>query len=446
MKSARLPLALIVTSTEHRASQRAITRGLVWVFFFVLIAKVAGAGKEVALAARFGVGPTVDAYGLVFAAAMLPMGICLSVFTAVVVPLEAKLAHEAPELRQRFRQELLGATIALGLVVTVLLMIVLPLLASATATPSVAGVAREMAPGLAVAGGLGALVALYSAWILASGRHLNSALDGVTSIVLLGVILLAPVASASWLVLGTVLGLTLHMALAMGAQSRHSGVVVPAARFASPAWRHFGSAMGLMLVAQAMSSATSMLEVLIAARLGEGAVSVLGYANRLLALFSGLVALVITRALMPVLTNSHLRRPRETRQLIHGWLVRALWAGLVLGGLLAFSSEPLTRLVLERGQFSAEDTARVADVLRFASSQLPVLLPSLVLSSYAAASRRYRLLLLTGVSTIICVPFAGWTLSQVMGLQGLVLAPALSLLITSLIFWFGLGMSVRDAS
>lgn len=433
-------------STEHRASQRAITRGLVWVFLFVLVAKAAGAGKEVALAARFGVGPVVDAYGLAFAAAMLPMAVCLSVFTAVVVPLEAKLAHEAPELRHRFRQELLGATIVLGLVVCGLLVLVLPALASATAAPSVAGVARDMASGLAVAGGLGVLVSLYSAWILASGRHLNSALDGVTSIVLLGVILLAPVAAASWLVLGTVVGLTLHLALAMGAQSQHSGLVVPAARLASPAWRYFGSAMGMMLLAQVMSSATSMLEVLIAARLGEGAVSVLGYANRLLALFSGLVALVITRALMPVLANSHIRRPRETRLLMRVWLMRALWAGLVLGGLLAVSSEPLTRLVLERGQFSADDTTRVADVLRFASSQLPVLLPSLVLSAYAAASRRYRLLLVTGVSTIICVPVAGLVFSQSMGLPGLVLAPALSLLITSLIFWFGLDMGAREES
>jgi putative peptidoglycan lipid II flippase len=183
--------------------------------------------------------------------------------------------------------------------------------------------------------------------------------------------------------------------------------------------------------------------VLIASRLGEGAVSVLGYANRLLALFSGLASVVVTRALMPVLSASHLRSPAVTRALVRAWVQRSIAAGLMLGLLVALVAEVLTRLLFERGQFTAADTARVAGVLRFAATQLPVLLPSLVLAAYAMAMRRYRLLVWTGISTVVCVPVAGWLLSGWMGLQGLVLAPTLSLCITTALLLAGLRASAE---
>lgn len=427
---------------DPRASNRAIAHGVLWVAIFVMLAKLVGAAKEVVIAARYGVGPVVDAYGLLFMAMSLPAGMCLSLLIAVVVPVEAKLRHDGSSERGRFRSELLGMALLGGVLVACGHAWAMRLM-SGVAAESVSGPLHDMVPGMAVAGGLAIVVSLYSAWILSGGRHVNSALEGVMALVLLLVLLGAPVASAGWLVAGTLAGVVVHMLLAVALQTRDGGLVVPRWTLSSGAWRLAGAAFGLTIVSQALTSVTPMLELLIASRLGEGAVSVLGYANRLLALFSGLASVVVTRALMPVLSHAHLQSPALTRALVAAWTRRSVVAGLLLGLLVALAAEPLTRLLFERGQFAAADTARVAGVLRFASTQLPVLLPSLVLAAYAMAMRRYRLMLWTGVSTVVCVPLAGWLFSAWLGLQGLVLAPTLSLCIATALLVAGLRQDVE---
>ena len=86
-----------------------------WVALFVFIGKLAGAAKEMAIAWRYGVSETVDAYVFVFNLINLPVSVWFSVLTVVLAPLAARIRHDNPAELPRFRDELLGLTMIVGL-------------------------------------------------------------------------------------------------------------------------------------------------------------------------------------------------------------------------------------------------------------------------------------------------------------------------------------------
>jgi peptidoglycan biosynthesis protein MviN/MurJ (putative lipid II flippase) len=424
-------------TADDKTSHRLILKGMVWVTAFVLLAKLAGAAKEVALAASFGVGPVVDAYALVFNTVMWPVALCMSALTTVLVPLEARLGAEAPEQRARFRRELLGATLVLAALVGALMWAVLPWLLARSAGPVVRELASEMSPVLVLSAALALVTTLFSVWIMAGGRYANTVLEGVPALVLMAVLLLAPAAQTRWLVLGTLGGIGVHLLLLVLLQPRMAEGRWPTLRWSSPAWRSLGSGLGLTFFGQALISSTVVIESYLAAQLASGSVATLGYANRLLALFTGLVALAVTRSMLPVLSATAVADPQAGLRLVSVWLRRLFLVGLAMAAALWLAAEPLTRLLFERGQFGAQDTVRVAGTLRWAAFQLPILLPGMVLTSYAAATGCFGVLFASAVLSFLARPLTGWLLGPLMGVPGLALAQVLAyaLSVLCLLLW-----------
>ena len=68
----------------------------------------------------------------------------------------------------------------------------------------------------------------------------------------------------------------------------------------SAEWRSLYSGVLLMGLGQLLITATIPIDQGFAARLGEGSVATLGYANRIVTLFDGLGTIVAGRALLPV--------------------------------------------------------------------------------------------------------------------------------------------------
>ncbi len=88
---------------------------MAWVALFVFVGKLAGAAKEMAIAYRYGLSREVDAYLFVFNLVSWPIGVWFSILTVVLVPLAARMRQTDPSELPRFRSELLGFVILLGL-------------------------------------------------------------------------------------------------------------------------------------------------------------------------------------------------------------------------------------------------------------------------------------------------------------------------------------------
>ena len=156
----------------------------------------------------------VDAYLFVLNLVSWPVGVWFSVLTVVLVPLAARIRHSTSVDLPRFRAELLGFTILLGMGLMLFAWLGLPLLLRSPWTglpPTSVTIATNMVSSLVLLVPMGGLISLFSAWMLSAGRQANTLLESVPALVLLAAILAFPGGGAEPLVWGTVSDLSLGL-------------------------------------------------------------------------------------------------------------------------------------------------------------------------------------------------------------------------------------------
>lgn len=378
---------------DRESSDRKILVGFIWVSLFVFIGKLAGAAKEMALAWRYGVSETVDAYVFVFNLVNWPVAVWFSVLTVVLVPLVAHLRHDNPGELPRFRRELLGLTIILGAGLGILAYFGLPALLQAQwlgLADTAITEALRLSRGLALLVPMGALVSLFSAWLLASSHHRNTLFEAIPALTILIALLLPAGWIAEPLLWGTVVGFALHIAALAAPLQRKRELHAPSFAFRSSVWQGFLSGLGIMMVGQVLMSFTSIIDQFFAAQLSPGALSTLSYANRILALILGMVAMAISRATLPAFSAAYTRHGAEVDVLALRW---AKWM-FALAMCVVIAVWPLSTLIVqilfERGSFQSEDTESVANLLRCGLLQLPFYAAGLVLVSALSSKKKYK--------------------------------------------------------
>ena len=424
---------------DPQSRHRKIAAGFVWVALFVFIGKLAGAAKEMAIAWRYGVSETVDAYVFVFDLINLPVSVWFSVLTVVLVPLATRIRHDDPVELPRFRSELLGLTMIVGLGLGCLVWFGLPTLLQAgwvRLSDQALAEALHMAGGLALLAPMGVLISLFSAWMLARGLHRNTLFEGIPALIILLALLLPPGWAPAPLVWGTVAGFALHMAVLATPLRRRGELQAPSFAFSSPVWQGFRASMGIMATGQALMSVTGIVDQFFAASLGPGALSTLSYANRILALILGMCAMAISRATLPVFSQWTAQRSADTNALALRWAWWMFSAGSVFALIGWVASPWMVSLLFERGAFTAADSRYVSSVLKYAVGQIPFYVFSITLLSYIASQKRYWLLLISGMVGLGTKIIAAAVLTPLMQLEGLALSATFLYLAIAILFYY----------
>ncbi|MEO5672871.1 MAG: lipid II flippase MurJ [Ramlibacter sp.] len=412
-----------------------IARGMAWVALFVLVSSLARAAKEMAIAYRYGVSAEVDAYLFIFNLVSWPVAVWFSLLTVVLVPMASRIRQDAcgVEGLPRFRGELLGLALAVGLALLVVAWLGLPLLLKSPwsgLAPATLAIALPMVPALALLAPLGIVISVFSAWMLAASRHQNTLMEGIPSLAVLLALLAFSGGGTEPLVWGTVAGFALHLAGLAVPLARQGEIAAPRFSRASPHWKPFWQGFGLMAAGQTLMSFTGVIDQFFASHLGTGAVATLGYANRILALLLGLGAVAVSRATLPVFSDMQAQAGEQLRRVAAHW-ARLLFAVGVVAVLAAWWLAPWgVQILFERGAFVASDTVLVADILRLGLLQLPFYFSGLVLVSLLVSLQKYR-----SVATVAAINFvvkvaANVVLAGMFGLQGIVLATALMYLVS----------------
>jgi len=390
---------------------------------FALLARLAGAAKEVAVAWRFGVGAEVDAYLLVFNLVNWPVGIIAGVLPVVLLPLLGRAQREGSEGMPRFLAETLGLTVAVGVIFSLGMLIVLPQVVSAEwfgLPATTAALALQIIPSMSWYPLAGLVVALYSSWIMSENGHANTLIEGVPALfVMLAVVFWGGIAALAW---GTIVGAGVQVLSSLVAQTGPGRAVAPRFSLSSPSWLPLWNGLGIMLLGQTVLGFSVIVDQFFAARLDEGAISALGYSGRILSLLTVLVATAVGRATLPVFSASTHMEVGQLRALARRWSLLTGLAGVAVA-LVGWATAPLmVRLLFERGTFDGADTIAVSRVLRFAIVQLPVFCASLVLVSLHSSQGRYRLLLAGGVLGLAVKLVASVALLPLLGVSGLMLS------------------------
>lgn len=376
----------------HR-DHRQIARGLVIVAAFVLIAKLAGAAKEMAVAWRYGISPVVDGYLFAFSMLQMPISILTTVMTVVLIPLLAKAGAEDPAGRKRFRSELLGAVLVVGIIGYPIAVWLIESFASHFLT-GMNGSARDtilaMNPWLSMLLPIGLLVGLWSSLIMAGGGHSNTFLEGAPSFAILVALLIIPGTTGSSLLWGTLAGFLAEAALLAVPLLRSRDLEAPRFSLSSPHWAPFRAGFLTVLLTQSLFSIGTILDQLYASRLDDGSIATLGYANRILALLLGLGATAVSRATLPVFSNQGHASDGHHRQMVRKWVIAMLASGFAISIATWLMAPHIVRLLFERGAFTPNDTLAVTTVLVWSLPMVPWYMAGLVMVADINARRRYR--------------------------------------------------------
>src|SRR5690606_24521942 len=376
-----------------------IARGAMRVAFFLLIGKMAGALKEMAVAHRYGVSEVVDAYQFTMTMAnWLPITI-VGAFSIVLIPVLVKTRYAPDSERVQFIRELQGWVLAIGVVTGVLTWLLWPYVleyAGGNLSAATRAHSTELIWAFAPAALLTLLIGVSTSRLRSHERHVNTLLESVPALMILIWILITPGdVSVMPLLLGTLVGYAIQAVwLQILSRKADDGIWgVPSFTFKSHQWPLLLNAAGVMLIGQIAMSFVGPLDQIAAAKLGDNANATLGYAARLLSLIIGLGAASVGRAALPVLADVQSQGDaHRARNMALKWSALMLAGGIVAVAACWLLAPWIVMILFEKGAFTADDTIAVASVLRWGILQLPFYFGVLILVQLMASQNRYKLM------------------------------------------------------
>lgn len=413
-----------------------IVSGFVMVAMLTVGSKAVSFVKDAAVARQFGTGDALDAFlvsfGLLtFLAALLGGGLPES-----FLPVYTETVHR--KSRRRAVRLALQTSFLHGLAL-LLLAIVCYFVAPHFVNWATRGFSPEkQALAVGLLRGLLPFMMCYgmayhfSAWLRADKRFIIPASAPIlVPLSIIGLLLYqGTAASVDTLVTGTVAGSMLHLAVLAGAVACHLPAqgrfwrgcfklwepdLVRISRYAS----HFLFAGGIF-------SSTVVVDQTMAAWLSPGSVSVLGYTEKLCGIILAVTVAPSGDVLFPYFADKVARGDWAgvKRQLLTSAgaiLVLALPAVLMLCWLAPW----VVGLLFERGSFTAEDTQRVAEVLRFAVWQIPFYIVGSLACRVVVAMQATRFIIWLSFVGLIGNMGFNWLLMYRMGAAGIALSTVL---------------------
>ena len=422
-------LAARIGAWQKVSVHRRVFSAAAVVAVFTFASKVAGAAREVVVAHQFGTSSDVDAFLLAF---LMP-GLAITVLGAT---LNSALIPTYVEVRERegheAAQELLSTTLVVSLVLlsitacamTALVPYAAPLF-SGKATPERLELTKRLAyiltPSLVVTGTTMTWTAVLNAhqrFAPAAAATLVVPLVAIAALFAFG--RAAGIRALAW---GTLVGFLVEAAI-VGWTLRREGVsLVPRWHGLTPAVRRVIGQYLPMVAGMVAMGTNGPIDQIMAARLGPGSVAALGYGTKIEAFVVGVGVTSIGAAVLP-----HFSRLAATED----WLalrstIRRYATVLVLLALpvaigLIVLSEPIVRVLFQRGAFTPEDTRLVARIQSFLLLALPVKFAGLLFIRFIMAVKANVVLMWTSILNALVNVAGNYVLSRHLGVAGIALS------------------------
>lgn len=408
-----------------------------------IFSRVLGFVREMALAARFGASPAMDAY---LVASLLPVTLFLPVassLTAAFIPAHARRMREGGrEDALHTTNSLINLTLLVALVLATLLYAMAPQFAAWLA-PGFGGDARVltahlirwMAPATVFLG-LGVVV---TGFLQARERFLLPALAGLPMNAMIIVLVFALgvrygiTAAATGALLGAVGYLFVQLPGLRGTGFRYHAVL----DLRDPGLRQIGRMLIPIVVGAAAGQIIFYASRILASGLAEGSISALNYATRVAELPYTIFAAAIVTVIYPSLSRlaaegdmASFRRSVAGSTSLMLFVITPMAAGLML------LREPVVRLLFERGAFDIQAThATAVAVLFYAIGLVPASLTAVWSKAlYSLGDTRSPMLAAlagavvnVGLNALLVAPLAH---------AGLALATSLAQTVGAILTWF----------
>ncbi|MCX7305605.1 MAG: murein biosynthesis integral membrane protein MurJ [Hyphomicrobiales bacterium] len=406
-----------------------------------LMSRLLGFTREMLMAAAVGTGPIADAF---YAAFQFPNTFrrlfAEGAFNAAFVPLFAKeIEANGVDGAKRFSEEVFGVLFTVLLALTIVMELSMPLLVRYAIAPGFSDQPEKLAVTVSLATIMFPYLICMSLGAMMAGmlnslrRYFAAAIAPVfLNVILIGVLAYAWYEGKD--------GPAVGYALAWGVLA--AGIVQLAIVWI--AVRHAGVSIGLrrprltpnvkrllwLALPAAITGGITQINQLIGTAIASsraGAVSSLNLADRVYQLPLGVVGIAVAIVLLPELARAlRAGNATEASNLQNRSVEFTLFLTLPAAAALLTMSEPIVRVLYERGAFTPDDTVLVAKVLAIFGLGLPafVLIKAFTPGYFAREDTRTPMIF-AAISVVVNVSLALWLFPS-MGAPGIATASAVA--------------------
>jgi putative peptidoglycan lipid II flippase len=403
-----------------------------------LASRILGYARDIVIAHAFGAGPVTDAFFVAFRIPNLLRRLLAegALSTGVVPVFSATLTRDGAAAFARMVATVAGAALVVLSAVCALGIVLAPWIVTAMAPGWRADAAlfnlavlltRVMFPYLLLVG----LAALAMGALNAHHRFFTAALSPVV----LNAAMIAAVLGLSGRITPAILSLAIGVLvgglgqfLVQLPEVRRLGVPLrPAFDWSHPAVREIGRRLWPAAFSLAAVQVTVLVNTLLASLLPAGTVSYLYYADRVMEFPLGVFGIALATAALPSMAAQAARHDHEGLRTTIGFALRlGAFVAVPAAVGLASLSEPIVRLLFQRGEFGAAEAVFTAQALIGYAVGLPAFSATRIAAQTFYALGDIRTPVYVGFVSVVANVALAVTLMWPLGHMGLALASSLS--------------------
>ena len=410
---------------------------------FTVVVKLVSVAKELVVAKTFGTSDALDAFLIAFLLPLFAINVVAGSFNAALIPTFIKVREkEGTEAAQRLLSNMLFWSVGLLVIVTLLFALsanaVLRLMSSSFNAEKFA-LTRKLffilLPTLVICG----LSTTWSAVLNAGQKFALAALTpALTPIVTLGLIFgFGPTWGIHAVAVGTIAGFVLEAGV-LGWSLRRQGFSL------LPKWRGKDAALievirqfAPMMAGAFLMSSSLVIDQSMASMLGPGSVAALNYGSKVVALILGIGSMALGTAVLPYFSRMVARNEwAGVRHTLRTYLRLILIVTLTLTGGVVLFSEPMVRVVFERGSFNASDTRVVSVVTACFALQIPFYVAGILGVRLLNALGKGGSIMLICAANMLVNVFGNLILMRWMGVAGIALSTSLVYLLSCVLVFY----------
>lgn len=408
---------------------RRVFAAMVTVGGFTVLAKLAAVAKEIAVAYQFGTSDELDAFLIAFLLPQFAVNVMWGSLNGALIPTYIHVREqEGREAAQRVLSSLMvlgvGSVMALSVVLALTASSILPLVASGFAVEKL-GLTHSLYDVLLPTLVLSGVATIWGAILNAENRFALAAVAPMaTSIV---TVIIVGVMAKHWgiytLALGTIVGALIETGLLGWGLTREGISLIPKWYGMSPAAKQVLDQYTPALTANFLMGSTGLVSQSMAATLGPGSVSVLAYGKKVTDLILGVFGLSVGTAVLPhfskMVSGEDWRGVRRTL-MTYTRLLLLITLPLMLA--LIYFSEPIVKLLFQRGAFTEANAQFVGLVQVMYLLQVPAYVLSILLARLISALKAIHLLTWGAVINLCSITVLTYVLMQWFQVVGIALA------------------------
>jgi putative peptidoglycan lipid II flippase len=210
---------------------------------------------------------------------------------------------------------------------------------------------------------------------------------------------------------------------------------------------HLGRQYWPVALGGLLMSSSLVVDQSMAASLGSGEVSVLSYGGKVVAVVLSAAAVSLSTVLFPrfsrLIAAGQFDELRATIRLYAVGIAVASIPALVV---LALVSEPLVRVLFERGAFTAQTTAAVVGVQLWLLPQIPFYVAAMLGTRLLSALDCNQIVLRIGALNLAVNVTGNYLLTRWFGVQGIAMATSLMYVVAALVTFLAVRRRLAEAA